>query len=376
MKRINQLYIFTVLLIFLYNHISSAQPRDGKIYDQGLQMQQKAQNAPEELDMMSFYIGQWDIMYKTFDKDGNPIIGEGKSLVYFMNRGHAILEKFHSPNFDGKSNELNTISFLAYSKANKQWNMSIANSVTENISVYNGVFKKNELVLTNSIRLGGGILVTHYKAIFKVVSDSQIEFTIQESTDERKTWTTSLVKTYKRRKQTDDYIIANVSNYGTFAPDLPDEARQFDFLIGEWNAFQDIKLANGQNPKFPSNATGVYCLNGHAILEYNWYNIDPSLPDAATTIVRIYNRAMRRWESMFLTNRFNSILYFGGKKEDDRIILYPFEINASNPTLSYFIFHDIQKDQYNWYAENSTDRGKTFTTTWKISMTRTGNMHQ
>ena len=89
----------------------------------------------------------------------------------------------------------------------------------------------------------------------------------QVSDDEGKTWKTTLIKSYTRRKESEDFLFANSSGYGSFAPDLPQEARQFDFLIGEWNAYQDIKLPNGQNPKFPSTSTGVLCLNGHAIME-------------------------------------------------------------------------------------------------------------
>ena len=120
-------------------------------------------------------------------------------------------------------------------------------------------------------------------------------------------------------------LLAVGAGLGSAAPDLPEEARQFDFLLGEWDAYQDITLPTGQNYKFPSTTTAVRAMNGHAILEFNWYDTDPSLADAATSIIRIYNRAMRRWESLYVTNRFNGQLFFGGVKEGDELILTLFE---------------------------------------------------
>ena len=116
--------------------------------------------------------------------------------------------------------------------------------------------------------------------------------------------------------------------------------------------------------------TAVYALNGHAILEHNWYDVDPNVPDAATTIVRIYNRAMRRWESLYLDNRGHSQLFFGGAKDGDKVILHNFEANTTSPLIPRYVFHDIAKDSYAWYAENSTDRGKTFNQTWGITFAR------
>lgn len=106
------------------------------------------------------------------------------------------------------------------------------------------------------------------------------------------------------------------------------------------------------------------------ILDGSWMNVDPNLPDAATTILRIYKRQMRQWESMYTTNRGNGILYFGGVQEGDRIVLHNFDSDTSFSPISYWIFHDIQGDSYSWHAETSRDRGKTFQDTWKIEATR------
>jgi len=131
-----------------------------------------------------------------------------------------------------------------------------------------------------------------------------------------------------------------------------------------------MPLPQGRTAQFSANGRAVYTLDGHATMEFSWYDVDPNLPDAATCIVRIYNRAMRRWECMYSTNRFNAILYFGGVEEGDRIVLHPFETDTAAGRISYWTFHDMQANRFGWFADTSLDRGKTFTRTWIIQATR------
>jgi hypothetical protein len=182
-------------------------------------------------------------------------------------------------------------------------------------------------------------------------------------------WEKIVERIYKRKEEITGFLTSK-NDYGRPAEDRPEEAAQFDFLIGEWTAYQQIQLSPDRWAKFPSNATGVYALNGHAVMEFNWYDIDPGLPEAATTIIRIYNRAMRRWECMYLTNRFNRILYFGGVKEEDKIVLTLFETDNSESPINYYIFYDFEEESYQWHALTSTDHGNTFNETWTINTIR------
>ena len=79
---------------------------------------------------------------------------------------------------------------------------------------------------------------------------------------------------------------------------------------------------------------------------------------------------MRRWESLYMANRGNGALFFGGQDEGDRIVLGLFETNLDFGPMIRFVFHDIQGDEYHWYSESSTDRGQTWTKTWIIDVTR------
>jgi len=341
--------------------------RDGMRFDPGAGMTERAPGAPPELDRVTSSLGSWDVSYVLYH-DGAPVdTASGQARITFMNRGHALLERFFCPDFDGQGDELNTISFLMFDPKNSVWVLGVANSWTESIMLFDGNFEGEGLVLENADRRKGGSRVTRYRVRTVTESNDAFEVSLEEAVG-GEDWRRAVVKSYRRRTEEDD-LFQPGERYGTPAADVPSEARQFDFLIGEWDMQHDMKLPSGP-VQFPGQGTAVYCLDGHGILEYSWYDVDPNLPDAATSIVRLYNRQMRRWECMYSANRFSSILHFGGVQEEDRIVLHRFEANTADVPLTYWVFYDMQPDSYSWHAQTSRDRGKTFDETWKIQGTR------
>lgn len=357
----------TAVLLAVFFVSPSHATRDGRRFDPAATMTERAQRAPEELDKAKFMLGQWDVDYEIWADDSLAAQTTGYAEVTYMNRGHGYLERFHSPEVDGT--ELNTIMFLVYNSNANTWVMGSANSQTENISMANGNFASNDLVLHNVLRRQGGATMTFYRTTVSPKGDEQFDVQLDTSADMGKSWSKSVRRSYKRRDPSLDFMTPQ-NDFGEPAAGMPDEARQFDFLIGKWNEIHKMTLANGQDVEFPSNGTAVHCLNGHAILEYAWYDVDPQVPDQATSIVRIYNRQMRRWECMYSTNRFNSILYFGGAMEGDRIVLHMFDANTMDTPMSQWIFHDWQKGSYKWHANTSRDGGKEWNKTWIIEASR------
>lgn len=361
--------IFLALLLTSITIQLSAQPaRDGKIFDQGHGMTEKSPRAHEQLDNMKNLLGQWDVSVTTYPTDSTTFSSKGIAEITYMNRGYGYMSRVHIPSYDDAGLEANLIHFLTYSPSNNTWVLGEANSYTESISMYNGDLKGKKLRLSTAIRQGGGALVTAHRVAYDMKSDKKFSITQSVSTDNGRTWTPAIQQEYVRRDMEDNFMVSE-HTWGEPASDRPAAADGFDFLIGEWNASHSIYL-NGQWIQFPTNATAVYALNGHAILEHSWFNVDPSLPDAATSIVRLYNRSMRRWESLYLNNRGNSPLFFGGQKEGEDVVLHSFETNSSSSVIPQYVFHDIKKNSYAWYAENSSDRGKTFNKTWKIEFKR------
>lgn len=367
---INKAYpIFLALFFTSFSIPLSAQPtQDGQLFDQGRTMTEKSPRAHEALDKMKGILGQWDVAITTYPTDSTTFNGKGMADIAYMNRGYAYMNRVHVPAIDEAENEANFIYFLNFSPANATWVLGEANSFSESVSMYNGAFKGKELHLSTAVRRSGSALLTMFRVEIAFSSKNKFSITTRTSTDNGDTWHHKMKQVYSRREASPDFMISQ-EGMGEPSPMRPAETEQFDFLIGTWNASHNINF-NGQWVQFPANATAVHAMNGHAILEHNWYDVDPSLPDAATTIVRLYNRSMRRWESLYLDNRGNTPLFFGGQKEGDDIVLHNFESDTSNPSIPKYIFHDIAEDTYAWYAESSVDRGKTFNKTWNITFAR------
>lgn len=343
--------------------------RNGTRFDPGLTMTEPSPHVSSDHSAMVYLLGQWDVAYTTYPTDTTRHTAQGMARFSYLNRGHGFMEELHVSDFDGDGHEVNTIGFLAINPAQEVWHFGEVNSFTESVAIYDGSLDGERLILQHAVRRGGGALVTLYRMTFTPDGSDAFTQTLETSTDYGTTWTLALTKRYTRRAPSDDFMAA-ASTYGSPAPGAPEAAREFDFLIGTYAAKQRLTFPNGQIAAFPSTTTAVYALNGHGILEYNWFDIDVNLPDAATSIVRIYNRAMRRWESLYIANRGNALLFFGGVREGERIVLTLFETDTTAPRIPRFIFHDIQEDSYKWFSETSTDRGETFQTNWTIEMTR------
>jgi|GEM_PF-1902764 len=343
--------------------------RNGRRFDPGATRTSRAEGAPAQLDALAFYRGQWDVHRTVFDAEGEPThTASCLAEVTYLNRGHGLFEQLHCVDFDGEGHSLDTVALLAFSLTHDRWVWGEASSFTESIQVADGR-DATPLVLHEARRRGGTPRQVFLRHSFRKVTDSGFELATEESEYEPGDWKPVVTKSYTRREPREDFF-APAGELGSPAPDLPPEARQFDFLLGRRTSTHELTPPNGQTLRWRSHSTAVHVLDGHAVMEFDWFDADPNLPDAATTILRIYNRAQRRWESLFLPNRGNNLLYFGGRKEGDRIVLYPFETDTGSGNISRFIFHDIDKDTYKWFAEGSSDRGKTFQKRWIIEVAR------
>lgn len=258
--------------------------------------------------------------------------------------------------------------FLGFNPTAKRWFLAGADSWDERAWVADGDLAGESMVFMDVQRQGGGISLTHIRTSLEQPTADTLRVKIESSTDGGATYTTAEVRTYSRRETSAEFMKPS-GTYGALASDRLPEAAAFDFLIGEWNESHDMTFPNGQTAQWPSNGTGAYALNGSAVMEFSWFDLDPNLPDAATTILRLYNRGMRRWENLYLTNRGQTVLHFGGVQDGDDIVLHSFEAGATG-TMNRWVFHGIEKDAYRWCGESSTDRGETWNRTWVIDFER------
>ena len=357
--------LLLIPLVALTGLTSPDSGHNGKRFDPGFSMTGKAEKAPDELDQAAFLLGQYDVTWTFHNEDGTTRNAAAQARFDYMNRGWLYNETFSCKDFDGKGTSLHTLAFLTYAPGAKTWGIGVANSHTERIELANGSFENGKLVLRDARRRNGGMVLTHERQTF-APSSSGFTWLLERSHDGA-TWKKVQERVYKKRPAKADFLKGTA--IGSPSADRPGEAAGFDFLIGEGQANHDMTFPNGRRSQWPANATAVYVLGGKGILEFNWFDLDPTLPDAATSIIRLYNRAERRWESLFTTNRSNSLLYFGGVQEKDRIVLHGFDTDRTG-TVSHWVFHDIGKDTYKWFGENSTDGGQTYKTFWTIGFQR------
>ena len=272
------------------------------------------------------------------------------------------------PGLHSEGSESHIIAFLSYQTAQKSWLFSIYDSYREAIRLYNGASEGDAIVLKASERSYGSTLINVSQLTIQKDKEgsAKLAFEVMNNRDRELSPTISL--DLKKRTAGEDFMPVR-TDFGMPAPARVPEAAQFDFLIGKYNAHQIIYQANGNKTEFDSAATAVYVCNGTAILEFLWYDVDPTLPDAAITVLRVYNRSMRQWESLYMANRGNGQLHFGGVKEGDRIVLHPFGTDATRP-MSMWVFHDMREGAYDWFGQTSTDRGKTWNKTWIINFSK------
>lgn len=365
-KMLSSLALIALLAVPL--EVRGAELRHGKRFDPGTTMIQRAPGAPEELDRLAGYRGQWDVSYKVIADDGGEKTAGCLAAVTYVNRGHGFSELLHCPAGSELGHELDTLTFVVFNPGTGLWVRGEVDAYREMIAMAQGGFEGNALVLADARRRGGGVRLFHERHSYRGFgSGDRLEIVTEESSDGGATWKRTLVKSYTRRLPTEEFL-APGSEFGEPSPERAAETAEFDFLIGRWNSTHDLTMPTGQQARWQSNSTAVHVLNGRAIMEFDWYDVDPSLPDAATTIVRLYNRAMRRWESLYVPNRGHGMLHFGGKREGDTIVLHLF--GTGGPAASRFVFYNVAENSYDWYSDQSTDYGATATKNWVIRVER------
>lgn len=340
---------------------------DGKNFDSGAEMTEASKFAPKGSDALLAMLGAWEIEESVYRNDSVIAKRSGHSLIQFNNRGHSYIERSYIYNVFNDGSDEYTISLFAKSKRVGNWGKGVVSDYKENVQIFDGNFDGKALVLYDAPRYQGGMMYTVERLSYSL-GKNKFSFVFEESKDHGKSFTKKLRRVYTKSKKAHKMFNFR-DDYGKANPARVSEATDFDFLIGEAISSHSMTLPTGQNVKFPANATAVQVLNGKAILEFNTIDVDRSLPDAATTIIRIYNRSMRRWDNLFLNNRSNSLYFFGGAKEGDKIILHNFTDNRGLGSMSRFVFYNVQENSdYDWYGETSRDGGKNFVRFWEIEI--------
>lgn len=135
------------------------------------------------------------------------------------------------------------------------------------------------------------------------------------------------------------------------------EFRQFDFWIGDW----DVKNPQG----VPSGSSSVQLILGQCIIFENWSGGGGSNGKS----FNIYDTNDKKWHQTYVDDKGTFAHYIGGLV-DGKMVMVADTILAGKKTLAKMTFSKLENGDVRQFGENSTDDGKTWTTSFDLIYSR------
>ncbi|MBL0181083.1 MAG: hypothetical protein IPP96_01865 [Chitinophagaceae bacterium] len=143
------------------------------------------------------------------------------------------------------------------------------------------------------------------------------------------------------------------------------EYRQFDFWIGEWEAF-------GTNGQKAGDSKISLILDSCIILEeWTSTSVQQGLRYAGKSF-NTYNAATKQWQQTWVDNAGGTNEYMQGKFENNRIIFSstPFRFSKDTMAIRKMTFTNLNPVKLRQYGEISKDNGLTWTTEYDLEYRR------
>ncbi len=157
-------------------------------------------------------------------------------------------------------------------------------------------------------------------------------------------------------------------SFGQSAPKLPCSApvyRQFDFWLGEWEAF-------GKNEQKAGDSKISLILDSCIILEeWTSASVNKGIRYAGKNF-NTYNAATRQWQQTWVDNAGGSNEYLKGKFEDNKIIYTssPFPFSKDTMAIRKMTFTNLNPDKLRQHGEISKDNGISWSTEYDLECRR------
>ncbi|HRI23315.1 MAG TPA: hypothetical protein PLZ45_01510 [Ferruginibacter sp.] len=143
------------------------------------------------------------------------------------------------------------------------------------------------------------------------------------------------------------------------------EYRQFDFWIGEWEAF-------GTNGKKAGDSRISLILDSCVVLEeWTSASVQQGLRYAGKSF-NTYNAATKQWQQTWVDNTGGSNEYLQGKFEDNKIIFSssPFRFSKDTLAIRRITFTNLGPAKLRQHGEISKDNGATWATEYDLEYRR------
>ncbi len=137
--------------------------------------------------------------------------------------------------------------------------------------------------------------------------------------------------------------------------------RQFDFWLGEWEAFAPTGKKGGDSK--------IQLLLDSCIILENWTSTQGNYSGKS---YNTYNAATGKWQQYWVDNKGGVTEYFDGHYENDKMILQT--ANEKQPDGSFKIqkmtFFHLGPDKVRQLGESSVDNGKKWKTDFDLEYRR------
>ncbi len=141
--------------------------------------------------------------------------------------------------------------------------------------------------------------------------------------------------------------------------------RQFDFWLGEWEAF-------GKNGQKAGDSKITLILDSCVILE-EWASasLQQGLRYAGKSF-NTYNSATKQWQQTWVDNVGGTNEYLIGKFENNQIIYSstPFKFNKDSMAIRKMTFTNLSKEKLRQHGQISKDNGLTWSTEYDLEYLR------
>jgi hypothetical protein len=141
--------------------------------------------------------------------------------------------------------------------------------------------------------------------------------------------------------------------------------RQFDFWIGEWEAF-------GLNGKKAGDSKISLILDSCIIFEeWTSASLQQGLRYAGKSF-NTYNASTKQWQQTWVDNVGGTNEYMQGKFENNQIIYSstPFKFSKDTMAIRKMTFTNLSADKLRQHGEISKDNGKTWSTEYDLEYRR------
>ncbi len=141
--------------------------------------------------------------------------------------------------------------------------------------------------------------------------------------------------------------------------------RQFDFWIGEWEAF-------GVNGKKAGDSKISVILDSCIILEeWTSANLTQGIRYAGKSF-NTYNNSTKQWQQTWVDNVGGSTEYLAGKHENKKItfLTSPFRLSKDTMAIRRLTFYDMGKEKVRQHGEISKDNGADWVTEYDLEYRR------